>query len=242
MEYGTGAINIGGCRVPTDNPDETGRWPANVCHDGSDEVVSYFPDAPGQQAAVSTKAPSSRTKNVYGAMKRFGPPNMERRVSSDEISVPIIPTTRQGEASANRRYTEKGATNFAATPGERRFDTGSAARFFYCAKPSRKERNLGLEDPGPQFQHGVTLRKIENTETKGNTHPTVKPLALMRWLLRMVTPPGGTVLDMFVGSGTTGMAAVLEGFDFIGGDNEANYIAIAKARIDWAIAEAGTRG
>lgn len=192
-----------------------GRWPANVIHDASEEVLEHFPDAPGQQAPVKGDEPSSATKHVYGERKRvaFG--------------------TREGEASANRRYTEKGATNFAALPEERRFDTGSAARFFYCAKPSRKERNLGLTDPGPQFKHGDTLRKIGNADKSGNTHPTVKPVALMRYLCRLVAPQGGLIVDPFVGSGTTGMAAVAEGYEFLGIDldEEGLWLPIAEKRI-----------
>ena len=85
--------------------------------------------------------------------------------------------------------------------------TGSAARFFYCAKASKVDRD----------DH--------------NTHPTVKPTALMRYLCRLVTPPGGIILDPFCGSGSTGKAAILEGFDFIGIDADADYLAIAEARI-----------
>ena len=86
-------------------------------------------------------------------------------------------------------------------------DTGGASRFFYTAKASRKERG------------------------EGNHHPTVKPIALMRWLCRLVTPAGGTVLDPFTGSGTTGCAAALEGFGFVGIEREAEYVAIAERRI-----------
>jgi DNA modification methylase len=87
---------------------------------------------------------------------------------------------------------------------------GSAARFFYSAKASRKDRNDGV----------------------ANNHPTVKPTDLMRYLCRLVTPPNGTVLDPFTGSGSTGRGAVLEGFNFIGIELDPNYAAIAKARID----------
>ena len=108
-------------------------------------------------------------------------------------------------------------------------------RLIYCAKASRKDRNEGLADPGPQFTHGVTLRKIENTDTKGNTHPTVKPTDLMRYLVRLVTPPGGTTLDPYMGSGSTGKAAVLEGFNFIGCEISPDSMTIAQARILHAI-------
>jgi site-specific DNA-methyltransferase (adenine-specific) len=86
-------------------------------------------------------------------------------------------------------------------------DSGSAARFFYCAKTSKRDRD------------------------DGNHHPTVKPTDLMRYLCRLVTPPGGVVLDPFMGSGSTGKAAALEGFQFIGIEREADYIEIARARI-----------
>jgi site-specific DNA-methyltransferase (adenine-specific) len=109
----------------------------------------------------------------------------------------------------------------------------SAARFFYCAKTSPKDRHEGLESPGPQFSHGATLRSIENAGKRrdGNFHPTVKPTELMRYLCRLVTPPGGIVLDPFMGSGSTGKAALLEGFGFIGCEKESEYFEIAKKRI-----------
>ena len=195
LTHGTGALNIHGCRVSTDevlqgstvpndirggafasghnpNPGETpgyhqnhlGRWPANVIHDGSDEVLAAFPVAPGQSGVVTGREPSSKTNNVYG--------------------------------------------QFDGRPATRpRGDSGSAARFFYCAKASRKDRG------------------------EGNTHPTVKPTELMRYLCRLVTPPGGTVLDPFMGSGSTGKAALREGFRFIGIEREPEYFEIAKARV-----------
>ena len=91
-------------------------------------------------------------------------------------------------------------------------DSGSAARFFYCAKASREDRG-------------------------DNNHPTVKPTALMRYLCRLVTPPGGVVLDPFTGSGSTGKAALLEGFRFVGIERETEYVEIARARIAAAIPE-----
>jgi len=91
-------------------------------------------------------------------------------------------------------------------------DTGGASRFFYCAKASKKERNAGLYD-------GIV-----------STHPTVKPVTLMRYLCKLVTPIGGVVLDPFAGSATTGIAAILEGFEFIGIEREAEYFEIAQKR------------
>lgn len=222
LAFGTGALNIGGCRVGSESTARTqrgttkaweggsfsgevptgsdsGRWPANLIHDGSAEVVAMFPANAGAAAPVrDTESSAASTGKVTGKRDRV--------------------------------------------PGEFHADKGSAARFFYCAKTSRKDRNDGLTDPGPQFAHGNTLRKVENTETAGNTHPTVKPTELMAYLLRLVTPAGGTALDPFMGSGSTGKAAMREGFRFIGCELDEKYMAIAKARIEHerSLIKAGT--
>lgn len=192
LKWGTGAINIKDCRV--DSPaGEIGRWPANVLHDGSDEVVALFPNAPGQIADASIDAPSAKTRNVYGQMNRCG------------------------EKSADRRYTDNGGTNFAMLPGMRRNDAGSAARFFYAAKSTKAERD-------------------------GSSHPTVKPLALMRWLVRLTSQPGiSTILDPFAGTGTTGAAAVLENVNSFLIEQSETYHADARRRLDRAIATAAAQ-
>lgn len=192
LEHGVGGLNIDGCRVGTEvtttvrngnsgangrygrdfrtftreNP--PGRWPANLIHDGSEEVVALFPETTGS----------------------------------------------------------------------------SAARFFYCAKASKKDRDEGLEafeakmsgfSNGAQI-HGEGYDKgqdigLNRVIARRNSHPTVKPTDLMRYLCRLITPPSGTVLDPFCGSGSTGKAALLEGFSFIGIEREAEYVDIARARI-----------
>jgi site-specific DNA-methyltransferase (adenine-specific) len=131
---------------------------------------------------------------------------------------------------------------------------GDSARFFYCAKASKKDRNEGLDDfAGKELGtkgNGLartcascgssTLQGCECPDrtyvnpTRANHHPTVKPTELMRYLVRMITPPNGTVLDPFMGSGSTGKAAVLERFSFIGIDQSADYLEIATARIKHA--------
>jgi DNA modification methylase len=189
LEHGTGAINIDECRVegrertdyglknskrtqnntygtPTASADfdaSKGRWPANLIHDGSDEVTELFPQ---------------NVKGQVGMSKTQG----------------------------GHRFIE-GDTETVQKFGYGTTDTGSAARFFYCAKANKKDR----ED--------------------GNTHPTVKPTDLMRYLCRLVTPPGGIVLDPFMGSGSTGKAAMREGFSFIGIEREEEYVAIASKRL-----------
>jgi len=198
QEHGTGALNIDGCRVATDEnlnggayakngskrTDEwgahngfrrdqgleykqpPGRWPANLVHDGSDEVVELFPQANSARAS--------------------GNPNNPKRGKNH-----VATSYGQGDDTPTHDYR----------------DTGSAARFFYCAKASKADRD---ED---------------------NKHPTVKPTALMRWLCRLITPPGGVILDPFMGSGSTGKAAMLEDFRFIGIERDPEYMDIAAARI-----------
>jgi len=132
-------------------------------------------------------------------------------------------------------------------------DHGTAARFYpnlepdnrfkYCAKASRRERNAGLEGMEERESHkmsgGICIAKgrtaAKGKATMQNHHPTVKPLAVMRWLCRLTkTPTGGVVLDPFAGSGTTGMAAIMEGREFIGIEIDADYLEIARRRIEWA--------
>jgi site-specific DNA-methyltransferase (adenine-specific) len=118
---------------------------------------------------------------------------------------------------------------------------GSAARFFYCAKASKRDRDEGCEGMEPRLAGVMNMRSDNHAQATGNIfapksnhHPTVKPTDLMRYLCRLVTPPGGVVLDPFMGSGSTGKGAVLEGFNFIGIEQNAEYIKIAKARIAFA--------
>ena len=126
-------------------------------------------------------------------------------------------------------------------------DDGSAARYFYCAKTSKSERDKGLDSfetkkegmsNGAQ-SHGEGYGKkddigLNKIITKKNNHPTVKPIKLMKYLCRLVTPKGGTVLDPFMGSGSTGIAAKDEGFEFIGIEKEKEYFEIAERRISVA--------
>lgn len=192
-KWGTGVLNINACRVDG----EGGRWPANLIHDGSDEVLALFPAAKGQQAKVRGTEP---TKNGFSGDVTFG--GQIARVASAE---PRVDTS------------------------------ASASRFFYCAKTSKADRNEGLElflkeltSDGREkpidnpFQRGQTLRK--------NSHPTVKPTKLMRYLVVLVTPPGGEVLDPCCGSGSTGKAAILDGYRFTGIDQEQKWVDTSIAR------------
>ena len=240
-KYGTGGINIDGCRVET-NPevddmlrevervqrDENnvwsnknsgfknennnltgvpieGRFPANVMHDGSDVVKDIFPNSKGFVSNGDAKV--------------------------GETSKGAIPPLRRGNATSYG-------------------DDGSAARYFYCPKTSKSERNVGLDNftakPMAWGNQAKAELKRGNLDFKGNqgdgskhnkvemrlnTHPTVKPVELMKYLCRLVTPKGGVVLDPFMGSGSTGMAAKDEGFDFIGIEKDEEYFKICESRI-----------
>lgn len=131
---------------------------------------------------------------------------------------------------------------------ERSFDnvevkasSGGASRFFYCAKASKSERNAGLEKfkkgepPASARSKPAEGRNNSLGEPRANFHPTVKPVALMQYLCRLITPKGGKVLDPFCGSGSTGIGAVKEGFNFIGIEKDPEYVKIAEARIKNAI-------
>ena len=196
LAHGTGALNIEGCRVGTDG-DNSGRWPANVIHDGSDEVLRLFPET----------APA------------------RRNAASDGRSVPFMQAGGEKTGGFSGRRDPSNSHDDAG---------GSAARFFYCAKASKRDREEGIRDAGI----GALRDAGRPSEPRANHHPTVKPTDLMRYLCRLVTPPGGIVLDPFTGSGSTGKAAVLEGFRFLGCELSEEYAAIARARIAAASTEA----
>lgn len=113
---------------------------------------------------------------------------------------------------------------------------GDAASFFYCPKASKEDKEEGLENFVPSTVGDGPPVAIDNAYQRGkterlNTHPTVKPVDLMRYLCRLITPPGGVILDPFMGSGSTGKAAMLEFFEFVGIDLTPEYYRIAEARI-----------
>lgn len=200
--YGVGALNIDQTRILTGAGDDSrlggngswkttqeqlghtvtlprgevsssqlGRWPANVLHDGSDEVVGMFPDSNGQQGDLSGH-------------------------SRDRVSIGIY-----GDMGAARDFPARN-------------DEGSAARFFYSAKAGPLDR-------------------------LGTAHATVKPVDLMRWLVRLVTPAGGRVLEPFAGSGTTGIACMAEGFDCQMIELEAEHVTDIQRKLDYLLGKGG---
>lgn len=148
-----------------------------------------------------------------------------------------IPEAWKGWNTALKPANE-GVVSFKMRPGQRRGDSGSAARFFYTAKASRFDRNDGLqglpEKPllwSSGEQNPGAFQSPKTKRSSPNNHPTVKPTELMRWLARLVTPPGGILLDHFCGSGSTLKAAELEGLSAIGIEKDPDSVAIARHRI-----------
>jgi site-specific DNA-methyltransferase (adenine-specific) len=167
------------------------------------------------------------------------------RVTSNTMAGAVPDVDDIGRKELDRPDTSKGRypSNFIHDGSNEATELlGDSARFFYCPKTSKKDRNEGLdgfEEKNNKFGNQKNGQDLGNgsvndkftTQPSKNNHPTVKPTELMRYLVRMVTPPNGTVLDPFTGSGSTGKASVLEGFNFIGCELDPDYIAIAEARI-----------
>ena len=375
LEWGTGALNIDGCRIGTeggtrrdgkaDTPNDAGwgnmkghgiaelnagRWPANVIHDGSDEVLAGFPttttwkaknpktyetdsmfgagginfgEADSGSAArfffstkgdydgslwhdlnlhpetANTAEGSSSLQSQYDASVLVHVLNMalpeglrcvgllvERSMSvTENESKQIVESVMQATQSIAAKFwlgsslesitlssnhakvvathEPTGITTittslrksdgyaepvtFSITPtfsghGEK---ASSGKSFIYCAKASKSERNAGLEGmverrPDERTETGMGTFAEKGVAKQSNFHPTVKPLALMRYLVKLVTPPNGTVLDPFLGSGSTAVACVLEGFDWIGCEMTEDYWPIIEARVEWAEAQPRT--
>lgn len=228
LRYGTGAINIDASRVEGKLEGDPNRFAKT---DG------------GSFNKFTQSAPVVRTEGRF-------PANFIHD-GSDEV-LALFPDV-------------KGQVGMSKTQGGHRFitgdtetvqkfdygmtDSGSAARFFYCAKAGKAERNAGLQglpekqkvfkgtSDTPASKAEGSVEDKFSTAPSQNFHPTVKPVALMRYLVRMVTPPEGTVLDPFTGSGTTLVAAVLEGFNSIGMEMTADYLPIIEGRVAWALAQ-----
>ncbi len=229
LEHGTGGLNIDGCRVEYEDDcrllkggsyggNRTGAAGTSVFGTGDNEVSYRGGVPPGRW-----------------------PANFIHDGSEEVIA--LFPTTTSGKpcgvkAGNNNNVFGQFAGGIPVTGFG---DTGSAARFFYCPKASKTDRDEGLDNfddkqtgiknaSGRGFSEGDPYAKV----IRKNNHPTVKPTELMRYLCRLVTPPNGTVLDPFNGSGSTGKGAVLEGFSYIGIEREAEHIETSKGRISFA--------
>ena len=197
LAHGTGALNIGACRIATDEPTKitqrtAPRYSGTTMNNGK---------VGGERSTIASAAPAGRW-----------PAN----VVLDDTTAGIldqqsgIATSKAGGSSGTHFSSGAPGVPTPDRPRGGHNDQGGASRFFYVAKAPKRER----------------------PNVEGVQHPTVKPLALMRWLVRLVTPPGGVVLDPFAGSGTTVEAALLEGFDVIGIEREPSYLPLIEARIE----------
>jgi site-specific DNA-methyltransferase (adenine-specific) len=230
LTYGTGGLNIDASRVEGAPP--------------SVPQPSLRPQGFDSGHALGTG--EGRNGKMSQATGRF-PANFIHD-GSDEVVALFPDTGKSGVAVRRNGNNAKGMFPVAIAEGSADVgfnDSGSAARFFYCAKASKRDRNEGLE--GFELKNNSKIMRLANntsdevaegferfqTQPAANFHPTVKPTTLMQYLVRLVTPPNGTVLDPFMGSGSTGKACAYEGFDFIGIDQSAEYVEIARARIEY---------
>lgn len=282
-EWGTGGINIDGCRISTDENlirtgDELGnryanfntssgkgncdiktgsldgRFPANVILECTcDEVIK---GEKGEVKINNNGNIKTGDNGIYGQYKEIVRTNFTDK--GDIHTNPNCPCYIMDEQSGESKSSGgnsgvKKTTGISYSSNDKWQDdktskgcgfgdTGGASRFFYVAKVSKKERNMGL-DGFEEKQNIIYMNNtiessyktgsgnLRNTKMKNN-HPTVKPINLLTYLCRMITPPNGVVLDMYMGSGSTGIAALLEGFNFVGMEMDEEYFNIAEARIN----------
>ena len=231
LTFGTGGLNIDGARV------------------GYQEGEVDFTKQQNQTATATVQMGGAKPGDSIQMFKENGrwPANFIHD-GSDEV-VKLFPDTGKSTGGRIGKKSMGDVTNVpageyeAGDPGYG--DGGSAARFFYCAKASKRDRNEGLDGFEAKRDHdgrkdggvGGDNPRNRTNNAKLNHHPTVKPTTLMQYLVRLVTPPNGVVLDPFMGSGSTGKACAYEGFDFIGIDQSAEYVEIARARIEFAQSE-----
>lgn len=242
LQHGVGGLNIDATRVETTESLNGGAYAESGGR-------SMLPGDEREGAALGMLAPGKTTGRNFIQPAGRWPANVcldEEAAAmldaqSGELTSGVLPP---GTVRANRGGWA-GPMPETTGPGAFGGDSGGASRFFYVAKPSRFDRDAGLDDLPSRTAGEATDREDGSEGLKSpragagrtsegvkNHHPTVKPVLLMEWLVRLVTPPGGLVLDPFLGSGTTGAAAVRQAFRFVGIEREAEYIEIAKRRID----------
>ena len=237
-EWRTGGINIDGCRIATDDNLNGGMYSSGEHKWNNDEHKWRHKRMEGQYIQPEGRFPSN--------------------VILDEKAAEVMDEQSGESKSVNRKFNSSGHFYFKL---EDKYeggynDTGGASRFFYIAKVSKKERNMGLdgleekETPitnqskkcsncnkwelaasGDEYVCKCIEPNWYNNKQKNN-HPTIKPINLLTYLIRLITPPNGVVLDMYMGSGSTGIAALLEGKSFIGMEMDEEYFKIAEARIN----------
>lgn len=212
--HGTGALNIDGCRIATTDSLGGGAEKGTTAEQKGNDGWTR----PWMENADAREAHAARVRSNVAKAEELG--RWPANVLLDEEAARLL-DEQTGTLTSGANPTRRGSDKFRSTYGEfvgqrectpaRGQDSGGASRFFYVAKPSRDERNAGGE--------------------VDNTHATVKPVELLEYLVRLVTPPGGTVLDPFMGSGTTGIAALNGGWTFIGIELLAEHYEVARQRI-----------
>jgi len=224
LEHGVGALNVDGCRIEGEfvsGWSQSGsRTSENVAMSGPNYARDPKPEGRWPANVVLDETAAAMLDEQSGER-----PHSFRLTPSESA-----PVDGWGASLVKRVH-----AGFA--------DSGGASRFFYVAKASRAERNAGLDGFEEHDRSAVIGQLHEGVSAAGNTtgrylpranhHPTVKPVQLMRWLVRLVTPLDGVVLDPFLGSGTSGIAAALEGLRFVGIEREPDYLEIARARIQF---------
>lgn len=231
LKWGTGGINIDGCRVEADN-----------------KMIEHLEKyGNGYGGDGTSMFGTNKETKIYGSTEGRFPANiildeeagmaLDEQSGESKSSKSNMKSAQSGNNDGRYNWNNGDKNNFESVRGHN--DKGGASRFFYCPKVSKKERNAGcdeLEDKviegrdAGQDERAVAFKK-RPTPTK-NIHPTVKPISLMAYLVRLVTPPNGIVLDPFMGSGSTGCAAVKEGFRFCGMEMDEEYFKIATKRIE----------
>jgi DNA modification methylase len=230
LTFGVGGLNIDGSRVGRADGDDSSAGNRTATF-GTQDTESGGDGSGGWEQNTAGRFPANFIHD-----------------GSDEV-VALFPDTKSKSGGMGGQIPGEKIYGLGLQKQERGGfdDSGSAARFFYCAKAGKKDRNEGLDG----FEEVVTgsfegnadisnSRKIGDQPSKPNSpranhHPTVKPTSLMQYLVRLVTPPNGIVLDPFLGSGSTGKAAMYEGFNFVGIELTPEYLPIAKARILFAL-------
>ena len=222
LKHGVGGLNIDGCRVEAADADALAKNWDRLQSDAQSDIATAL--SPKEQIHLGAYNKAAQGRFPANLVLSHSPHCTDEQC---DIECAIKMLDEQADSKVSRFFKLCGLEN-----------TKAGDTFFYCAKISSSEHDAGLEGMPKKFSatmnSGIGQREHDPNEPRAyvqNHHPTVKPQKLMRYLCRLVTPPKGVVLDPFMGSGSTGMAALSEGFRFIGIEREPEYFEIAEKRI-----------
>jgi site-specific DNA-methyltransferase (adenine-specific) len=236
LEWGVGGLNIDGSRIGTNG-----------------EKIQPFGTPTNSSGGILNGTREQRNpETIANALAKAGSlGRWPANVILDEVTAGLldeqsgVSVSKSGGKSGTHPGPMDWGKENSDTPRGGHDDSGGASRFFYVAKASKRDRNEGLEEL-EAVRTGAMAGNLTDGQRKGgdgsdintpirqNFHPTVKPTQLMRYLIKLVTPPGGTVLDPFTGSGSTGKAALLDGYQFVGAELTEEYLPIIEGRLRWA--------